>query len=181
MVSPSPPNGHDPVVRPALRLVSDRTVEPPAPEDEADYVIAMIEGLLLGKVSPRAWKIFLACEFHDAELNRIRNHAAAVTMPIDGQAIATLEALAAQAALAQVKDPEAARPWRMRTGLLIGLALGVFAYWYAYLPGMAWWYNLHLILLPPALGAAIVGFRNAQLRTGNHHPTIVEHNRKGRV
>lgn len=41
--------------------------------------------------------------------------------------------------------------------------------------------NLHLLILPAAMGAFIVGLRNSRKKVGVYDPKIVAQNKKGRV
>jgi len=161
--------------------VSDRSAQLPDRRDERGYVIASISSFLDGSARRGEWDEFTSCPLRDAELNRIRLCAAAVDLPLDGVGVATLRELIDQAALLPGDDPEGPEPWRVEIGMIAGLALGAILWWVNYLPGSGIFHNLHLVIVPPALGAFVVMARNGRKGLGAFDPRIAARNRQGRV
>ncbi len=62
-----------------------------------------------------------------------------------------------------------------------GLLVGAFLWWANYLPGAGPFHNLHLLILPAAVGIFVVGLRNGQKKVGIYHPDVVAQNKRGRV
>ena len=150
-------------------------------QDEQRYVIDIIAAFLEGSCDRWAWKKFTASSLRDVELDRIRRAAAAVDLPLDSNGRATLYELLDQAELAHMEDPSRPKRWRIEAGIVTGLLAGAILWWLTYLPGDGLFRNLHLLLIPPALGAFIVALRNSRKKIGAYDPRIVEQNRKGRV
>jgi hypothetical protein len=161
--------------------VSDRPADPPDRRGERGYVIAAISSFLDGSARRRDWDDFTSRPLRDAELDRIRLCAAAVDLPLDGEGVATLRALIDQAELVPGDDPEGREPWRVEIGMIAGLLAGAVLWWVNYLPGAGFFHNLHLIVVPPALGAFVVMARNGRKGIGAYDPRIVARNRQGRV
>jgi len=149
--------------------------------DERRYVIEAMTAFLDGSGDRRTWDDFTSCSLRDAEFDRIRRCAADVDLPLDAQGVATLRDLLDQAELMGTDDPTAPRPWKMEAGMLVGLIAGALLWWATYLPGAGLFHNLHLFIVPAAMGAFIVAVRNSQKKVGVYDPRIVAQNRKGRV
>jgi len=149
--------------------------------DERQYVVEAITAFLNGSGDPRAWDDFTSCPLRDAEFDRIRRCAADVDLPIDARGEATLLDLLDQAELMGTDDPAAPKPWKMEGGMLVGLIAGAFLWWATYLPGAGLFHNLHLLIVPVAMGAFVVAVRNSQKKVGVYDPRIVAQNKKGRV
>lgn len=149
--------------------------------DERAYVIETIRAFLNGAGGPWAWRAFITSSLRDAELDRIRRCAEAVRLPLDREGVAILQDLIVQAELLGGDGSATVKPWRLETGALVGLLVGGFFYWWSYLPGAGLFHNVHLLIVPPALGAFAITFRNSRMKVGAYDPRIVAQNRKGRV
>jgi hypothetical protein len=149
--------------------------------DERTYVIETIGAFLRGSGGPWDWRAFITSSLRDAELDRIRRCAEAVVLPLDGEGVAILQDLIVQAELLGGDGSTRVKPWRLEAGLLAGLVAGGLFYWWSYLPGASLFHNLHLLVVPPALGAFAVTLRNSRMKVGAYDPRIVAQNRKGRV
>ena len=149
--------------------------------DEQRYVVDTIEAVLAGSVHPWDWKGFRSSSLRDAELDRIRRCAATVSLPPDAEGEAILRELLDQAALLSEDDPERPKVWRIEAGLGAGLLVGAVFWWLKYLPGAGLFHNLHLFVVPAAIGGFLVVLRNSRKRIGAYDPRIVAQNRKGRV
>jgi|GEM_PF-3518433 len=150
-------------------------------QDERQYVVDTIRAFLTGTGGPRDWGDFTSSTLRDAEMDRIRQCAAAVDLPLDAEGAATLRALLVQADLVSVGDPEGPRAWPLEAGLIVGFMAGAILWWIAYLPGASLFHNLHLLIVPPALGGFIVTLRNSRKKVGAYDPRIVAQNKRGRV
>lgn len=149
--------------------------------DERQYVVVMISAFLNGFGSRSDWDDFTSGPLRDAELDRIRRCAAAIELPLDAEGKAVLQELLGQAELVSEADPGMPKPWRMDAGLLGGLVVGACLWWVYYLPGAGLFDNLHLLIVPPALGALAVALRNSHKKVGVYDPRIVAQNQQGRV
>ncbi|MBT2185847.1 hypothetical protein [Sphingobium nicotianae] len=149
--------------------------------DERQYVIVMITAFLNGFGSRTDWDDFTSGPLRDAELNRIRQCALAIELPLDADGRAVLKELLAQAELVPHAEPEGPKPWRLEIGLLAGLLVGAALWWANYLPGAGLFDNLPLLVVPPALGALVVVLRNSRKKVGVHDPRIIAQNEQGRV
>jgi hypothetical protein len=149
--------------------------------DERIHVIETIRAFLRGDGRPWDWDDFTSCSLRDAELDRIRRCAEAVRLPLDGEGVTILQDLIVQAELLGGDGSATVKPWRLEAGMLAGLLVGGFFYWWTYLPGAGLFHSLHLLVVPPALGAFAVTFRNSRMKVGAYDPRIVAQNRKGRV
>jgi hypothetical protein len=149
--------------------------------DERQYVVGVITAFLDGTAGPWDWRAFITGALHDAELDRIRQCAAAVDLPLDAEGRAILRDLIDQAELVDGDDPERPKAWRMEAGMLAGLGVGAVLWWINYLPGASLFANLHLLLAPIAAGMFLVALRNSRKKVGAFAPRIVEQNRRGRV
>lgn len=65
--------------------------------------------------------------------------------------------------------------------MFVGLLVGALLWWATYLPGAGLFSNLHLLILPAAMGAVVVALRNSRKKVGVYDPKIVAQNKKGRV
>ncbi|MGF7169118.1 hypothetical protein FHS91_000777 [Sphingobium xanthum] len=149
--------------------------------DERIYVIETIRAFLNGTGGPWDWRAFITSSLRDAELDRIRRCAGAVRLPLDGEGVTILQDLIVQAELLGGDGSSRVKPWRIEAGALAGLLVGGFFYWWSYLPGAGFFHNVHLLVVPPALGAWAVTLRNSRMKVGAYDPRIVAQNRKGRV
>jgi hypothetical protein len=73
------------------------------------------------------------------------------------------------------------RPWRTEIGMVGGLAVGAILWWVSLTEGDGFLPNPQLLILPTALGAALVAWRNKQQQVGVHDPEIIVRNKRGRV
>ena len=149
--------------------------------EERHYVVETITAFLTGSANRWDWHGFTSNALRDAELDRIRRCVAALDWPLDADGKATLRDLLGQAELVAGDDPAGPRPWRIEAGIALGLLAGALLWWVNYLPGAGLFDNLHLLVVPPAIGAFIVALRNSRKRVGAYDPAIVTHNRNGRV
>lgn len=149
--------------------------------NEQRHVVDILTAFLDGAVRPSDWDDFTSRSLRDAELDRIRRCAATVPLPPDAEGVAVLRALLDQAALLDDDDPARPRVWRVEAGLGAGLLAGAGLWWLNHLPGAGLFHNLHLLVIPAALGAFAVALRNSRKRIGAYDPRIVAQNRKGRV
>jgi hypothetical protein len=149
--------------------------------DERQYVVGIITAFLNGSRGRRDWDDFTSSSLRDVELDRIRRCAGAVELPIDAKGKATLQELLEQAELVSGDDPTRPKPWPMEAGMFVGLLVGALLWWATYLPGAGLFSNLHLLILPAAMGAVVVALRNSRKKVGVYDPKIVAQNKKGRV
>jgi len=149
--------------------------------DERQYVVVMITAFLNGFGSSRDWDDFTSSSLRDAELDRIRRCAGAIGLPLDAEGKAMLRDLLGQAELVDTSEPGRPRVWRVEIGMLAGLLVGAALWWVNYLPGAGLFDNVHLLIVPPALGAFVVALRNSRRKVGAHDPRIVAENQRGRV
>ncbi|ODT84779.1 MAG: hypothetical protein ABS86_06550 [Sphingobium sp. SCN 64-10] len=150
---------------------------------ERALVVGAITALLDGTGNRWAWRVFTSASLRDAELDRIRRCAAAVDLPLDSAGRATLLDLIDQAELVGVDDddPQRPKPWPMKAGIAAGLCVGALLWWRNHLSGAGLFHDLHLIIVPAALGAFIVAVRNSRKQLGAYAPKVIEQNRRGRV
>ena len=73
------------------------------------------------------------------------------------------------------------KPWSVKVGLALGLGAGALLWLEAYEPGRGLTQNLQLLLVPGALGAALVGLRNWRREVGPFDPEVIAENKQGRV
>ncbi len=149
--------------------------------DERQYVVVMITAFLNGFGSRTDWDDFTSGPLRDVELDRIRRCAAAIELPLDAEGRAVLQDLLDQAELVAPAGADGPQPWRVERGLLAGLLVGALLWWVYYLPGAGLFDNVHLLIVPPALGAFIVALRNSHKKVGAYAPRIVAQNKQGRV
>lgn len=149
--------------------------------DERQYVIDILTAFLAGSGGARAWDDFTSSSLRDVELDRIRRCAAVVELPLDASGKATLQALLLQAELVNGDDPARPKLWPIEAGMLAGLAVGAVLWWYRYLSGGGIFQNLHLLIVPAAVGACIVALRNSRKQVGIYDPRIIAQNKRGRV
>jgi len=149
--------------------------------DERQYVVGVITAFLNGSAGPWDWRAFISGALHDAELDRIRQCAAALALPLNADGRATLLELLDQAELVSIDNPARPKAWPMEAGLLAGLSVGAFMWWANYLPGASLFSNLHLLIIPAAAGMFLVALRNSRQKVGVYDPRIVEQNKRGRV
>jgi len=149
--------------------------------DERHYLMGAILSLLEGSSNRWDWKAFTSRPLRDVELDRIRQCAAEVDLPLDAEGQAILLDLLDQAELAGPVDPAKPKPWRIDVGMLVGLAVGAVLWWAKYLPGAGPFSNLHLLLMPAAAGILCVMWRNSRKQVGIYERRIVEQNKRGRV
>ncbi len=149
--------------------------------DESEYVVGTITAFLNGARNPWDWDRFTSGSLRDAELDRIRRSAGAVQLPLDAEGRAILQGLLEQAELVSETDPARPKPWQIEAGMAVGLLVGAVLWWLNYLPGMSLFHNLHLIIVPVALGFFVVTLRNSRRKVGAYDPRIVAQNKRGRV
>lgn len=149
-------------------------------QDERLYVVEIITAVVNGSGDRWAWHNFTSSSLRDAELDRIRRSAGAVGLPLDAEGRAILHDLLEQAELVGA-DPAKPKPWRMEAGMFGGLLVGAGLFWANYLPGAGLFHNLHLLIVPAALGAFVVALRNSRKQVGAYAPEIVAQNKQGRV
>jgi len=149
--------------------------------DEQHHVVGILTAFLNGALRRSDWKDFTSSALRDAELDRIRRCAATVPLPPDAEGEAILRELLDQAALLSEDDPQRPKVWRIEAGLGAGLLVGAVFWWLKYLPGAGLFHNLHLFVVPAAIGGFLVVLRNSRKRIGAYDPRIVVQNRKGRV
>ncbi|BAK64920.1 hypothetical protein SLG_02450 [Sphingobium sp. SYK-6] len=147
--------------------------------NERHYVVGAITAFLNRTGSGQDWGDFTSSPLRDAELDRIRQCAGAIDLPLDAEGEAALRALLQQADLVSVYDGPV--PWRLSAGGFAGLLLGAILWWFHHLPGAGLFHDLHLLVVPAALGAFLVALRNSRMKVGAHDPRIVAQNRRGRV
>ena len=73
------------------------------------------------------------------------------------------------------------KPWRMKIGAAIGLAIGGLLWWDAYEPGQGLFRNARLLLVPAVVGILVVIVRNWRKQVGPFDPDVQESNKQGRV
>ncbi|MEA3387844.1 hypothetical protein [Sphingobium sp. CCH11-B1] len=149
--------------------------------DERKYVVDTIGSFLNGSSGKWDWDDFTSNSLRSAELNSIRLRAAALHLPLDADGEAALMALRDEAELLTDADIVKPRPWRMATGVVCGLLVGAALWWNNYIPGAGLFQNPQLLLIPAALGIAVVSLCNKRKKVGPYDPNLVALNRHGRV
>lgn len=71
------------------------------------------------------------------------------------------------------------KPWRLLAGAIVGLALGVFLWWFSYDPTAGLFQNPQFVVIPVALGILAVSLRNRSKKAGPYEPETIERNRQG--
>jgi hypothetical protein len=73
------------------------------------------------------------------------------------------------------------RPWNSAAGAAAGSILGAVLWWSSFDPSQGHFQQLHLVIVPAALGVLIVSMRNRRKKVGVYDPEIIARNKKGRV
>lgn len=72
------------------------------------------------------------------------------------------------------------RPWRLEAGAFAGVLIGAIVWGSQYEAGRSLFHDLHLLVIPAAVGMLAVDKRNKRKQVGPYHPNTIERNRKGR-
>lgn len=146
--------------------------------DERQYVFDMIGAFLSGARDNWDWD-FIYFSLANPALDRIRRRAIAVELPLDADGVDSLKALLDE--VEAFTDPTQPKPWRMEAGFICGLAIGALLWWWTFLPGGGLFQNLQMLLIPAAIGIAVVSLRNRKKSVGFYDPEIVARNKRGRA
>lgn len=149
--------------------------------DERQYVVESIRGFLDGSGAPWDWDRFTSSPLRSTNLNAIRRIAGKVDLPLDAEGEATLRVLLEEAEQLSPEGATKPKSWRMEAGMAAGLLVGAPLWWVAYIEGGGLFQNLHLLLIPAALGILGVSLRNRRLQLGYYDPDVIEQNKRGRV
>lgn len=146
--------------------------------DERQYVFDMIGAFLSGPRDKWDWD-FQYFSLANPVLDQMRRRAISVKLPLDADVVDSLKALLDE--VEAFTDPARPKPWRMETGFMFGLLVGVALWWWRFLPGGGVFQNLHMLLIPAALGVLVVASRNRKKSVGFHDPEIIARNKRGRA
>ena len=149
--------------------------------DERELVVEAIRAFLDGSSDQWDWGVFTSSPLRSARLNDIRRRAGSVNLPLDARGEALLRTLLDDAEQLTADGRPKSKAWRMESGALGGALLGALLWWNAYLPGGGLFRNLHLIILPAAMGVIVVALRNRQRQVGYFDPEVIAENKRGRV
>jgi hypothetical protein len=73
------------------------------------------------------------------------------------------------------------KPWRIKIGAAIGLAIGGLLWLDAYESGRGLFQNAERLLIPVVVGILVVIVRNWRKQVGPFDPDVQESNKQGRV
>ncbi|MBB5984243.1 hypothetical protein [Sphingobium lignivorans] len=119
--------------------------------NERHYVVGAITAFLNRTGSGQDWDDFTASPLRDVELDRIRQCAGAIDLPLDAEGEAALRALLQQADLVSVYDGPV--PWRLSVGAFAGSCWApsfggstIFPARGSFTISICWWFRRHWVL-----------------------------------